>query len=161
MLSLTSGIHIETRMLMNKMIIALKKQYRWIQQEKNTTIYTYKGFGVNCILVFGVELSHSEYRSSANPTQKAIDEGYYESIEDFDGYHCADIEFSTEYSGPNMDKYHRQTLKMLIELGKHWRKRVIEEYPEADVTIVLSKQYGHWCLDTYNYPVEIEGGIYL
>ena len=90
-----------------------------------------------------------------------IDKGHYKSIIEFDGIHSSDIAFTYEYFGRNTKKYHNETKKNLIILGKNWRKRVTKEYPDADVAIIVHSEDGGWCLDTYNYKIKIKGAIYL
>ena len=48
-----------------------------------------------------------------------------------------------------------------MKLGKAWRNRINNEYPEANVIIVLHREYGEWFLDTYNHPVYFDDAVYL
>lgn len=144
---------------MNKLSIALRKQKREIEKLKHARIIVYKGFGKSVIICF--DDRGFRYADGTTDTQKKIDEGHYKSIEDFDGFHTADIEFSHLYSGRRTEKYQHRTKENLIELGKSWRERVSKDFPEVEVTIVVHWYDGIWFLDTFNYRVDIEGGIYI
>jgi len=72
-----------------------------------------------------------------------------------------DVEFDHLYVGRDLLKYKNQTKKNLYELGVTWRNRINEEFPDADVKIVLHNHEGIWFLDVFNYPVMIEGATYI
>lgn len=138
---------------------ALKKQSREIQKLKKETFRVYEGIGKSKILSF--KFSGFRYLDGATDTQQKIDDGHYESIEKFDATHTADIEFIDLYVGKDILKYRNQTKNNLVELGQVWRERVSKEHPDVDVTIILHQDDGEWFLDTFNYPIKIEDGIYL
>jgi hypothetical protein len=142
-----------------KLSRALKKQKREIEHLKREGFRVYKGFGRSKILSFS--FSEFRYPDSETDTQKKINDGYYKSIEDFDSTHTADVEFIDLYEGKDILKYRNRTKDNLIELGKFWRERVKREHPEVDVTMIVHQNDSEWFLDTFNYPLEIEGGIYL
>jgi hypothetical protein len=146
---------------MNKLNIALKKQSREIERLKRCIIYDYTWPDGQKILVFDEVLKEYDEDSHKDNTQKKIDSGYYHTIEDFDGYHTADIEFEGTYHGKKIKQYRHKTMLNLIELGKVWRKRIEQDYPDVTIKIVVYKQDDEWFLDTYNYHVTIEGAIYL
>lgn len=144
---------------MQKINIALKKQKREIETLKQTNINTYSGLGKAVLLCFN---DHGvRFADGSTEIQKKINEGYYESIKDFDGFHSADVEFSDLYHGRQIEKYRSRTKQNLIELGKVWRQRVLKDFPGFDIVIVVYQQDGNWFLDTFNWPVEIKDGIYL
>lgn len=138
---------------------ALKKQIREIHQLKKESIQVYKGFGKSKILSF--TFSGFRYPDGNSDTQRKINEGYYKSVEEFDSTHTADVEFIDLYDGKDLLKYRNRTKNNLIELGQVWRERVSKEHPDADITIILHQDDSEWFLDTFNYPLKIEGGIYL
>ena len=84
-------------------------------------------------------------------------------IEEFDNYCTPDVEFGHLYCGPLLSRYQRQTKVNLIELGQHWRKRIEKEHPESNLKIIVhfEKANNLWFLDTFNYEIEIPGGIQL
>jgi hypothetical protein len=146
---------------MHKLSIALKKQNREIERLKKCKIYDYTWTDGQRILVFDAILRKYNENSWEDNTQKKIDDKYYPTIEDFDGYHTADIEFEGTYRGRKVEKYRHKTMLNLIELGKNWRQRVDLNFPDAAIKIVVYKQDDEWFLDTFNYSVSIEGAIYL
>jgi hypothetical protein len=141
------------------MIAALKTQKRDIENLKNAKIASYSGFGIDRIVVFGQ--GTITYPDGTSDVQTKLDEGHYTSIEDFDSYHTADIEFNDLYEGTDISTYRQQTKVNLIDLGKSWRERIKDEFPNAEVTIIVHQENDDWFLDTFNYPVKIENGIYL
>ncbi len=146
---------------MNEFKIALQKQRREVEDLKNCEIQVYKGLGKDILLSFSGLFQYPDGNQGVAGTQNKINEGYYKSIEDFDSYHTADIEFTDYYKGEKIDDYREGTKFNLIELGKAWRDRILKEYPDADITIVIHKQDNDWFLDTFNYRVEIETALYI
>lgn len=146
---------------MQELNSALQKQKKDIEELKRCAIHIYKGFGKKILLTFGDLSQYPDGGQGVSETQKKINEGYYQSIEDFDSYHTADIEFADYYRGKKINEYREKTKFNLIELGKAWRDRVSKEYPEADITIVVHEQNGDWFLDTFNYSVVIENAVYI
>ncbi len=146
---------------MNELGIALQKQIQEIEDLKKYEIQIFKGFGKEIILTFSSCFQYPDGDQGLAGIQNKIKEGYYKSIEDFDSYHTADIEFIDLYSGPDINEYREKTKSNLIELGREWRNRVCKEYPEADITIVVHKQDDDWYLDTFNYKIKIETAVYI
>lgn len=144
---------------MERLSIALRKQKREIETLKNAKIQAYRGFGRPMLLCFDDQPVW--FPDGCTDVQEKLDQGHYESVKDFDGCHTADVEFSHLYRGKRIAKYQYKTKQNLIELGRTWRERASKEFPDANVTIVVHQFDGIWFLDTFNYPVEIEGGIYL
>lgn len=140
---------------------ALKIQEERINELSQCKINSFKGFGEKVILTFFDSLQYPDGEYGASAIQNKIDKGYYKSVEDFDSYHSSDIEFIDLYSGQRINDYREKTKQNLIKLGKLWRKRVLNEYPEAKLTIVVHECEGDWFLDTFNYPVNIENALYL
>lgn len=143
---------------MQKLSIALKKQKRMIAKLKEAQIVAFTGFGRELLAFNFLGL---RYPDGSTNTQAKIESGYYESVQDFDSYHTADIEFSTIYHGNKIEKYKETTKKNLIDLGKAWRERSSRDFPQAEVTIVVHKSDGTWFLDTFNYRLELPEGIYV
>ena len=141
--------------------LALQKQKQEIEDLKTCEINIFKGFGKDILLSFSGVFQYTDGDQGVSGTQKKIDEGFYKSLEDFDSYHTADIEFTDYYKGLKFDEYREKTKSNLLELAKTWRDRVSKEYPEADITIVVHKQDGDWFLDTFNYNVNIENALYI
>ncbi len=137
----------------------MKKQIRAIEKLKIKPFRIYQGFGRNKIISF--TFNGFRYSDGSIDTQQKIDEGFYKSIEDFDSTHTADIEFTDLYEGKDILKYRNRTKENLIDLGKAWRERLSKEHSEIDATIIVHKHEGEWFLDTFNYRVKIEGGLYL
>lgn len=144
---------------MHRLSIALKKQKREIEKLKRIRIRAYRGFGKEQILYFSDY--GFQYADETTDIQRKIDEGHYKSIEDFDSYYTSDIEFSHLYRGRKIGRYQYRTKQNLTELGKSWRERVAREFPGAEVTIVVHNHDGIWFLDTFNYPIDVEDGVYL
>ncbi len=119
----------------------------------------YKGFGREIVLSF--TFGGFKYSDGSTDTQKKIDNGEYKSIEDFDSYHTADIEFEDLYAGDEIERYREATKNNLITIGKFWRNKIERDYPDADITIIIHQNDGEWFLDTFNYSNSITGGIYL
>lgn len=140
---------------------ALSEQLKEIDELSKCEIHAFKGFGKNTVVSFCELFQFSDIEHGASVVQQEIAEGNYKSIEDFDSYHTSDIEFTDLYSGKAIDEYREETKQNLIKLGMQWRKRVSNEYPEADVVIVVHQHEDEWFLDTFNYPVNIENAIYL
>jgi hypothetical protein len=143
---------------MQKLTIALKKQRREIERLKRAHITAYRGFG-RSVLCF--DDRPWRYPDGGTNVQEKLDQGHYESIRDFDGFHTADIAFPPPYRIKRIGKYQYRTKQKLRELGKSWRERASKEFPGVEVSIVVHQYDGIWFLDTFNYQVEIEGGIYL
>ncbi len=138
---------------------ALKKQKREIERLKTEAFRVLKGFGISNMISF--TFSGFQYPDGGIDTQQKIDDGFYKSIEDFDSTHTADVEFIDLYEGKDILKYRDRTRNNLIDLGRTWRERLVIEYPKAGITIIVHKHEDEWFLDTFNYKVEIEEGIYL
>jgi hypothetical protein len=139
----------------------IEKQRQEIEELKRSEIHVYEGFGKEVVLSFGGLMKYPDGDEGINATQRKIDEGHYKSIEDFDSYHTADIEFIDYYSGNKIEVYREKTKAHLIELGHTWRDRISKEFPEADITIVVHKRDDEWFLDTFNYPAAIEDAIFI
>ena len=146
---------------MNYFNIAIEKQRQCIEDLKYCKINAYKGFGKNRLLIFNGTTTYPDGDTGEIAVQKKIDDGHYLSVEDFDSYHSADIEFTDLYSGKRIDEYREKTKQNLIELGKKWRNRVLNEFSDTDITIVVHQYEGDWYLDTFNYKIDLEDGIYL
>ncbi len=142
-----------------KLSRALKKQIREIDSLKKKTFRVYQGFEKPKIISFS--FGGFRYQDGETDTQKKINDGYYKSVEDFDSTHTADVEFIDLYDGKDILKYKNKTKGNLIELGKFWRERLKKEHSDADVTIIVHQNDGEWFLDTFNYSLKIEDGIYL
>lgn len=132
---------------------------REIERLKKETFRVYEGFGRSKIISFS--FSGFRYPDGETDTQKKIHAGYYKSVNDFDSTHTADVEFIDLYEGKDISKYRNKTKNNLIELAKCWRERIKREHPDADITIIIHQNDGEWFLDTFNYSLEIEGGIYI
>ncbi len=146
---------------MDKLELALKKQKECIEELKNCKIYSYNGFGKDCLLIFDSIVKYPDGDQGVSTTQRKINEGYYQSVEDFDSYHSADIEFTDFYLGEKVDEYRKRTKVNLINLGKKWRQILLDKFPEADITIIIHKHENDWFLDTFNYHVNIKNALYL
>ncbi len=149
---------------MQKISIALKRQLREINRLKNCPIFSFSGFDKNSIIVFVTYYvgSYVDLDEDYNLIKKDISNGYYKTIEEFDGDNSAEIEFVGSYISRNkLGTYRHKTMFNLIELGKVWRERINQEFPNSTVNILIYKQDEDWFLDTYNYPVSIEGAICL
>ncbi len=142
-----------------KLSRALKKQKREINHLKQEAFQICAEFGKLKILSF--TYSCFKYPDGDSDTQKKINDGYYNSVEDFDSTHTADVEFIDLYEGKDIFQFRNRAKNNLIELGKCWRERVAGEHPDVDAKIIVHQNDGEWFLDTFNYPVEIEGGICL
>ncbi len=106
-------------------------------------------------------LNKYDEKPDPSTTQKNINNGRYGSLRKFDAIHTADIEFEGDYTGTEIEKYRNRTKSNLVELGKVWRDRVRKDFPDARLTIIVHNDEGEWFLDTFNYEVLIEDGIYL
>jgi hypothetical protein len=133
---------------MQRLTIFLKKQRSEIEKLKKTEIACFTGFGQKLIVFW-----------SGACLQDEINAGKYESVEDFDSYHTADVTFY--YRGKKEGRFLNKTKDSLIELGKAWRLRVDSEFPGVEVSIVVHFDQGLWFLDTYNHQIEIPKAIYL
>lgn len=146
---------------MTELETAIEKQIGEVEELKRCTIYSFYGYGLPHIIVFGKLLYSYGQKPSPDNTQNMINAGYYKSIQDFDSYYTSDISFDDLYLGQDLEIYRERTLENLRELGETWRKRVAKEYPEARVWIVIHKENDEWYLDTFNYAVKFEDAIYL
>lgn len=149
---------------MQKNLIALKQQLIEINRLKKCPIFSFSGFGADSIIVFVTYkiCSYVNLDDENDRIKEDISEGRYKSIEEFDADNSAEIEFVGSFKSKNkLGKYHHKTMLNLIELGKMWRERINQEFPDSAVNILVYKQAQDWFLDTFNYPVSIEGAIYL
>ena len=84
---------------MNDLNIAIEKQRQCIEDLKYCKIIDYKGFGKKRILIFNGRTTYPDGDTGEAAVQRKIDDGHYLSVEDFDSYHSADVEFTDLYSG--------------------------------------------------------------
>jgi hypothetical protein len=133
----------------------LRKQYRILRSLAATPLISLSGFGLKEIIVFPERsISIEEALFCSKVCTKDIDSGLYGNIQEFDAYHTADIEFSHFYHGKFNEKYNNRTKQQLITLGEKWRLRVEEDYPDAQIWIVVHYDVEHgWFLDTFNYDI--------
>jgi hypothetical protein len=137
----------------------LKKQRRIIRNLENAPIIAVNGFGNLENLVFQVYYYHYselEMLQDHLNIQSEISENKYNDIQEFDGYHTSDIEFSHFYCGKKIKRYHSETRKQLIGLGKVWRDRVEKKFPNSKLEIVVhfEKENQAWFLDTFNWEIK-------
>jgi hypothetical protein len=140
---------------------ASRVQEEQIRKLSQCEINAFKGLGKDILLSFCDLFQYPDGECGVSATQEKINQGYYQSVEDFDSYHSSDIEFTDLYSGEWIDEYREITKRNLLKLGKQWRTRVTNEYPEAEIIIVVHEHENEWFLDTFNYRVNIENAIYL
>lgn len=139
----------------------LKKQKRITDRLKKSPIISIRGFGRDEILVFQTyyyAYSSIEMEKDSTRIQLEASQNKYKDLKEFDSFHTPDVEFSHLYWGKYPNRYHRETKKRLIEVGKEWRLRVQKDYPNSNINIVVhfEPENKAWFLDAFNWDIRDE-----